>query len=417
MKSSEKSLLYIDMAYTLEVIKAKKHQQFFEARHSGGYFRNIWAVHPLSDIASGNKSSKIKLLRFSPRQLVIEGVAEVMSWPRALLPLNFVISQLSLLLLLRRLIKRHDISAVVATGPLYSGLLGLCLKMVCRKPLSIFIYANADELYSATGALSMPRLFPWRFLEKLITRLVLSNADLVVGGNSNNLQHALNYCSKETASAVFPNSIYMHKSHLIDPNSRFGGEEILSRLQVPLNRSYLLFVGRLLKLKHPEDAIKAMKFVVEKDPSVIGIIAGDGPMREELENLVYSLGLTENVIFIGHVDQEILSLIIPKCITLSPLSGMALIECGLGGSPVVAYNRDWQADFINDGINGFVVDFRDHEEMGRRALNILRDHDLRGYFSSKIRVDALAYSDLEKLQAHEHQVFEKMFEAWGRAYL
>ena len=113
MKNRIKNLMYIDTAYTVSVIKARKHEDFFHARHLGGYFKRVWGVHPLSDIAKGNETSQIKLTRISPRQLMIEGVAESMPWPSFLIPLNFLVSQLKLLFVLIRLIRKHNISAIV----------------------------------------------------------------------------------------------------------------------------------------------------------------------------------------------------------------------------------------------------------------------------------------------------------------
>ena len=49
----KRRLLYIDMAYTYEMIKAKKHYEFLESRHSGGYFEKVWGVHPIADVVSG----------------------------------------------------------------------------------------------------------------------------------------------------------------------------------------------------------------------------------------------------------------------------------------------------------------------------------------------------------------------------
>ncbi len=405
---SDRSLLYIDMAYTVKIVKERKLQEFFRGRHCGGYFKRIWGVHPLSDIGGGNGFSRISFHRFSPQQLVIEGVAESMPWTKALFPLNFIVSQLRLFALLIHLVRKHDISGIFATDPFYSGLLGLALKLVCRKPLIIWIVGDFDAIYQATGALAMPRLLRWRFVEKCVARLVLSNANLVVGAAKAGVPVALNNGARKDSVAVF--TVFMiERFHYADPEGRKGSEGVFENLRIPKSQSYLLYVGRLLELKHPDDVVRAMRIAMDLDNSIIGIIAGDGPMREELEQLVTSFELSKRIIFLGYIDQETLSHLIPKCVTLSPLTGRALIECALGGSPIVAYDRDWQAIFIRDGVNGYIVDFRDHEAMGRKALQLLQDGELRRRFSAQIRKDALEFVDLDKLYAHERQVFEKLF--------
>ena len=408
MKTAERNLLYIDMAYTVEMVKAKNHHEFIESRHSNGYFKKVWAVHPLADIADG-QSKKLQIIPYSPNQVIIEGVAKSMAWPRFLFPLNFFVSQYKLARQLVQVIRQNNISLITTTDPFYGGLLGLYLKTQTDRPLCVLVYGNYDEIYEDTGRLAMPRLLPWHWLEKRVARYVFRRADLVVGGNKNNLQYALNNGAGNNMTAVFPVSKNMYKGHLLDPAQRPSVNDSFRKLGVPLHRRYLLFLGRLLDVKRPDDAMKAMKVVMDKDPSVIGIFAGEGPMRDELEKMAIDLGIRDNVFLPGNLDQDTLSFVIPHCITLSPLTGMALIECGLGGSPVVAFDRDWQAEFVQDGFNGYVVPFRDYKAMGEKALLILGDEAVRKMFSHNMRKTALNYTDTERLYANEHRVFDQLF--------
>ena len=136
-------------------------------------------------------------------------------------------------------------------------------------------------------------------------------------------------------------------------------------------------------------------------------------MQGELETLVAQLGMTGRIHFLGHIDQVELSRIIPHCITLSPLTGMALIECGLGGSPLVAFDRDWQAEFVEDGVNGYVVPFLDHCRMAQRAVMLIADRELWGRLSASSRERALDFADLDRIQALEHQVYDRLLERTG----
>jgi hypothetical protein len=94
MSAGARRLLYIDMAYTVEIVRQKRHQQFFEMRHSGFYFDHVWGVHPIADIA-GKASREIEIIHFTDRQTIVEGVAESLPLPRFLRPLNFAASQWS----------------------------------------------------------------------------------------------------------------------------------------------------------------------------------------------------------------------------------------------------------------------------------------------------------------------------------
>lgn len=405
MADEERSLLYVDMAYTIEIVHQKNHQQFFEMRHSGGYFGRVWGVHPIAD-AAGKNSGRIETIEFSPRQTVIEGVSRAFRLPRWLFPLNFVFSQARLLRMIVRLVRAHDISLIAATDCYYAGLFSLAVKRLTKKPLAISVFSNQDELYAATGALAMPRLLPFRFLERIVARFVLSRADLVIAGNRNNLAFAQANGARGP-TAVIPVAKNIEAAHLADPASR-DPTELLGKLGLYRGTPLMLFVGRLLPLKHPDDAVRAMALAIEQMPDGVGLIAGSGPMKDELEALVETLGMTGRIKFLGHVTQDVLSLLTPQCVTISPLTGMALIECGLGGSPVVAYDRDWQAEFVEDGVNGFVVPFRDHAAMAERAVRILTHPVLKARLSSAMRKRALEFADREKIYAREHALYDKL---------
>ncbi|HWT11303.1 MAG TPA: glycosyltransferase [Allosphingosinicella sp.] len=412
MPAKRRRLLYIDMAYTMEIVRQKRHFQFFEMRHSGNYFDRVWGVHPLAD-AAGKRSRAIEILPFSERQTIVEGVSQTLPLPKFLLPINFLISQWKLLRLLRGLVRDQDISMIIATDAHYAGLVGLILKRTTKRPLAVGVFANQDDLYAATGALAMPRLLPFRFLERWVARLVLSRADLVFAGNRDNLAFAVaNGAHGDTA--IIPVAKNVEAVHLTGPAEREPPQRLLADLGVPAEAPLMLFVGRLLPLKHPDEAVRAMARVIERRPDAVGLVAGSGPMQAELETLVEQAGMSGKIHFIGHVDQIELSRIVPHAITLSPLTGMALIECGLGASPLVVFDRDWQAEFVEDGVNGFVVPFLDHEAMAERTLRLIDDPQLRARMAGAARERALAFADRERIHALEHAVYDRLLERWDR---
>ena len=151
-----------------------------------------------------------------------------------------------------------------------------------------------------------------------------------------------------------------------------------------------------------------MALVIAEEPSTIGILAGEGPMRADLEELAASLGVQDRIFFPGQTTQEDLSEIIPHCVPVSPLTGLSLIECGLGGSPPVGYDRDWQSEFVEDGVNGFVVADHDFRAMAERLLRIVREPQLRERLSKAIRQRALRQMDPDEVRRLEKEAFDKV---------
>jgi glycosyltransferase involved in cell wall biosynthesis len=89
---------------------------------------------------------------------------------------------------------------------------------------------------------------------------------------------------------------------------------------------------------------------------------------------------------------------------------MALIECALAGSPIVAYRRDLQGEFIEDQVNGLLVSYRDRQAMGEKALAIIRDPALRDRLSRAVRASAIEFVDPPANRVKEHAAFDAMFD-------
>jgi glycosyltransferase involved in cell wall biosynthesis len=207
----------------------------------------------------------------------------------------------------------------------------------------------------------------------------------------------------------------MERYHFIELASRRDGSHVLESRGIPTGRPTMLYVGRLLALKQPDDAIRAMAHAIERHPQAIGVLAGTGPMQDELERLIAELGMEGRIFLAGHVDQEEISLILPHCITVSPLTGMALIEAGLAGSPIAAYDRDWQAEFVSDGENGFLVPFRDHRALGEAAAELIANPQKARLFSERIRQRAMDLASPEKLRQLEAEIFDRLLGRSGAA--
>jgi glycosyltransferase involved in cell wall biosynthesis len=85
---------------------------------------------------------------------------------------------------------------------------------------------------------------------------------------------------------------------------------------------------------------------------------GEGPMRNGLERLAQRLGLSDRVVFVGHVSPaEIWAsnhvLVMPSRLEGLPL---AMVEAMLCGRPVVATDVAGHSEIIEDGVTGFLAD-------------------------------------------------------------
>lgn len=148
----------------------------------------------------------------------------------------------------------------------------------------------------------------------------------------------------------------------------------------PFNNS-LLVSAALFSHEGVDIAIRAMKEISTAIPEAILDVLGDGPQMNNLKKLTEELGLTNNVRFHGYVKREEVPLFLEQSrVVLLPAyikgSGMAIKEAMAVGRPVVATRAEGHLYSIEDGYNGFIVDFGDYKAMAKASIKLLFDYDL-----------------------------------------
>jgi glycosyltransferase involved in cell wall biosynthesis len=313
-----------------------------------------------------------------------------------------------------RLVRREQLAVVAAVDPFLSGLLGLAVARATKRPLLVRISGNADDVFHDAGALAMPHLFPTYAIQQAVTRFVLKRADLVSAINENNRDYALANGARE--AVIIPISGSIEHIHLHDPAERIGGNALRKVLDLPGDRRVLLYFGRLIDLKHPDDALRAMAVAIRQVPETVGVIAGEGEMEPALKALACDLGVTESIRFPGLLDQDQLSLLIPNAIVLAPSAGqMAILEAALGGAAIVAYACDFQSEFVENGGNGFLVARRDWQVMGDRLVALLDDEARCARLGAAARADALDHMSPERVREAELSAFSRLLPSLARS--
>ncbi len=128
--------------------------------------------------------------------------------------------------------------------------------------------------------------------------------------------------------------------------------------------------------------IRAIPEVLEHHPAVKFTVAGDGPLRPELEKLTERFGLTKSVQFIGAVEHAQMPQLLQKAnifVSTSPTDGnnISLNEAMACGSfPIatdIAANRNW----IDNGRNGFLFPCRDAKALSQCIIDAIAKPDWR----------------------------------------
>jgi glycosyltransferase involved in cell wall biosynthesis len=154
---------------------------------------------------------------------------------------------------------------------------------------------------------------------------------------------------------------------------------IVDRLRRRFGPRTILSVGRLVYYKGIKFLIRAMAYVDAKL-----VIIGDGPLRADLEREASSNGLSDRVVFLGEVDDNLVNyyhasdvFALPSC-ERSEAFGIVQLEAMASGIPVVNTRIDTGVPYVSrDGVTGFTVEPRSSDEMAAALNRLLDDSELR----------------------------------------
>jgi glycosyltransferase involved in cell wall biosynthesis len=415
IKTSVPKILVLDASYSFETILARKLEESITCRDLEGFFNHVWTVHPFASLVTSGSWDKRygrpKWYTVAPSHTFIEGKIgrfPILNW---LPPVNFILAQIDIFFILYRLIRKEKINVIRVGDPFYLGILGWCLARLCGIPLVVRVGGNYDKICETSGKPMMPGMFFTRKIEKKVERFILSHADLVAGANEDNLNFALQNGARPKFSTLFRYGNLINKLHFVEPDKRIDGTILLQDINVEPYK-FLLYIGRLETVKHPEDILKVLTEIKKRGKKVKAVLVGDGQCYNSLLDLTNELSIQNDVVFTGSKDQEWLSRVIPlAAIVVSPHTGRALSEAALGGVPIVAYDIDWQGELIKTGVTGELVPYGDWKKMADSAERLLNDLNYSNSVRYSVRRYALEMMDPEKLNEHERKQYSILLEA------
>ena len=173
------------------------------------------------------------------------------------------------------------------------------------------------------------------------------------------------------ADKVFAQKIFHLKEEKIEVIPNYIDTDLFKPLSnVKKEPNSICYVGRLSKEKNVSALIEAISGL----PFVKLYIAGDGPLKEELQQQAVKLGLKERVVFLGKVANEKLPELLNKCQAFALPSlyegnPKALLEAMACGLPCVASDVEGINEIIKHNENGLLV--KPLKDEIKKALNLL----------------------------------------------
>lgn len=160
----------------------------------------------------------------------------------------------------------------------------------------------------------------------------------------------------------------------------------------------LLWVGRFLKWKHPEMAVKAVKTLRMHGYSCELKMVGTGEIEDEIRCLIHEYGLDDCVRVIGSVPSEKVRAYMEHCEIFMCTSdrqegwGAVVNEAMNSGCAVIASHEVGSAPYlIANGINGMLFESNNQAMLDKKLMYLLDHSDVRK------RVSYAAYHTVTEL--------------------
>jgi 1,2-diacylglycerol 3-alpha-glucosyltransferase len=175
------------------------------------------------------------------------------------------------------------------------------------------------------------------------------------------------------------------------------GQRFRAQLGIAPGQPVLVHVGRIAHEKNIDFLFRMFAIVVRAKPGAVFVVAGEGPALASCKAYVRSLGLAQQVRFVGYLSRERELLDCYRAGDLFVFSsktetqGLVLLEAMALGVPVVSTAHMGTADILNPQ-RGAHIAADDENEFATIVVRLLEDAPRRAEMSIEARAYAATWS-------------------------
>lgn len=239
------------------------------------------------------------------------------------------------------------------------------------------------------------------FIKKIIKVFVSKLFNNIIAVSEAVKNYAIkNYCIKKEKILVINNGV--------DVNKFFQSQNKLSGIK---NNQKIIIgsIGRLTKQKGFEYLVEAMGKL--SNQNVECLIAGDGELKTRLQKKVEKFGLENKVKLLGW-QKDIKSFLSKIDIFILPSLwegfGIAILEAGLVGLPVIASNVDGIKEIIEDKKDGLLVKPADSDELAQKIEYLLEHKEFGVELSANLQTKIKNNFTIQKIVAQYEQFYNNL---------
>ena len=171
----------------------------------------------------------------------------------------------------------------------------------------------------------------------------------------------------------------------------------------------LIYPADIVRGKNQEMIFNAVKSLQEKIPTIRLLLPGHQRMLEEYKQIVKEMGIEDRVDFLGY--RRDIHKLVSMCdisVSASRREGLPvnLIEAMAIGKPIIATNVRGNADLVENGKNGYIVELDNWQEMADRICE-LYTHPETAEKMSKSAVKMAEKYSIENVNHTLSEVYKK----------
>ena len=240
-----------------------------------------------------------------------------------------------------------------------------------------------------------------------------------IGDSCDHLTTISGYTERLIASALSPNA----RRRLLRLPPPVDTERFKpSHARTRRSTGRCIFVARLIARKDLGTLLRAWRTVIDRSgPSSARrelVVVGDGPLRPRLERTIEELELSESVRLtgalprsevIGHLQQaDVFALPVhTRLAGLNPEGlGLAALEAAACGLPVIVGDSGGAPETVRDGVTGFVIPPRDHQQLAERLGWLLDNPQLAQHMGVRGRRHVCEHFSAESARVRLREVLD-----------
>lgn len=179
------------------------------------------------------------------------------------------------------------------------------------------------------------------------------------------------------------------------------------------HQKLVFFVGRIVREKGAQDLLAAIPKIKAYYRDVRFVLAGRGPLLDELRHLAHNLQLDDLVSFTGYVDESTLNKLyavadIAVYPSLYEPFGIVALEAMATGTPVVVTDVGGLGEIVVHGVNGLKAYTGNSNSLADNLLTLLHKPDLARELAQEALRDVHSVYNWSKIAQQTEDVYRRV---------